>query len=151
MPEWSNYITGVWQAVSWGALVLLNAPFVPQSGTKPGPSTVRVQCPNHWTAREFPPQDFSSRLAQGSSHYGLRLPSAAERKQAPGRRHFLCIRLHHICWCNSSQSKSCGLAQIQRKEGRRKKLFLDWRSSKMTFQKDIQARIGWLYYGHLCK
>ena len=28
---------------------------VPQSGIEPAPSAVKVQSPNHWTSREFPP------------------------------------------------------------------------------------------------
>ena len=27
---------------------------VPQPGIEPGPSAVKVWCPNHWTAKEFP-------------------------------------------------------------------------------------------------
>ena len=31
---------------------------VPQPGIEPGPLAVRVQSPNHWTAREFPRGNF---------------------------------------------------------------------------------------------
>ena len=30
----------------------------PRPGIKPGPSAVKVQNPNHWTAKEFPKRDF---------------------------------------------------------------------------------------------
>ena len=36
-------------------VVQLVGPYlVPRPGIEPGPLAVRAQCPNHWTAREFP-------------------------------------------------------------------------------------------------
>ena len=32
---------------------------VPRSGIEPGPSAVKAQSPNHWTAREFPKLQYS--------------------------------------------------------------------------------------------
>ena len=49
--------------------------FVPRPGIEPGPSAVRVQSPNHWTAREFAGMTWKGQGPPRVAHDGKWPPS----------------------------------------------------------------------------